>query len=121
MLSEKFDTFPEQHEEEFSKIRKPEYKWGKTTGVPKKVLTPLFKTMTTWPEKFNIHPIIKKIYNAKIQAYEKNEPLDWPTLESLCWATLLEEGYGVRVSGEDVERGPFSQRHSTLSDQEEDK
>ena len=94
--------------------------WGPKTGVPRDVLTQLFTKVTTWPKNFNVHPIVKKLFSERIKLFNNDEPLDWPTLESLCWASVLVEGYGVRVSGEDVERGPFSQRHALISDQKED-
>lgn len=119
VISEKFDPSPDQYEYEFSKIAKPKI-WGPTTGVPRTVLSDLFKKITTWPANFNIHPIVKKLYEERIKLFNNNEPLDWPTLESLCWASVLQEGYGVRVSGEDCERGPFSQRHALISDQKND-
>jgi 2-oxoglutarate dehydrogenase E1 component len=87
-----------QYENPSSKIRAPTM-WGPSTGVPKDVLTELFGKLTTWPSDFNIHPIIKKFYAERIKLFSDNEPLDWPTLESLCWGSILKEGYGIRVSG----------------------
>lgn len=118
-MDNKCDPFPPQYENPSSKIRPPT-QWGPTTGVPKDVLTELFGKLTTWPSDFNVHPIVKKLYNERIKLFTNNEPLDWPTIESLCWAATLKEGYGVRVSGEDCERGPFSQRHALISDQKRD-
>jgi len=119
VLAEKFDPIPPQYENPSSKIRPPTI-WGSSTGVPKDVLSELFVKLTTYPSDFNIHPIVKKLYNERIKLFNNNEHLDWPTLESLCWAATLKEGYGVRVSGEDCERGPFSQRHALISDQKRD-
>ena len=52
------------------------------------------------------------------KAIETGEGIDWATAEALAFATLLDEGYPVRLSGQDCERGTFSQRHSVLIDQE---
>jgi 2-oxoglutarate dehydrogenase E1 component len=75
---------------------------------------------TVWPKDFNIPPTIKKIYDERKNNFNNNEPLDWATMECLAFATLLKEGYGVRLSGQDVERGTFSHRHAFISDQKND-
>ena len=102
-----------------NKIKVPTL-WGKSTGVPHDVLSQLFHKITTWPADFHLHPTIRKIYEERIKCFTHKEPLDWATMESLAWATLLHEGYGVRVSGQDVERGTFSHRHAYVSDQQRD-
>lgn len=68
---------------------RPPTLWGSTTGVPKPVLVDLFNKITTWPSDFNIHPVIKKIYQERINNFNNNENLDWATMESLAWATVL--------------------------------
>ena len=108
-----------EHEYELDQIKKPTL-WGKSTGVPKNVLTDLFKKVTTWPSDFNIHPTIKKIYDERIKNFNNNDNLDWATMESLAFASLLHEGYHLRLSGQDVERGTFSHRHALISDQKRD-
>lgn len=62
----------------------------------------VFDKITNWPADFNIHPTIKKIYEERIKNFNNNEPLDWATMESLAYGTLLKDGYGVRLSGQDV-------------------
>lgn len=69
------------------------------------------------PSDFNIHPQLKKIFQARTQSIETGENIDMATAEALAFATLLNEGFSVRVSGQDVERGAFSQRHAILNDQ----
>ena len=51
-----------EHEIKLEEIKKPTL-WGKSTGVPKNIMSDLFKKITTWPNDFNIHPTIKKIYD----------------------------------------------------------
>ena len=73
------------------------------------------------PDDFNVHKKIKKIYDQRSKNLLENNYIDWATSESLAFATLLNEGYGVRLSGQDVGRGTFSQRHAVLYDQVDEK
>jgi 2-oxoglutarate dehydrogenase E1 component len=71
----------------------------------------------TLPEDMNFHPQIKKIYEARYDSVKKGTGIDWGTAEALAWASLIEKGNPVRISGQDVERGTFSHRHAVLYDQ----
>ena len=73
------------------------------------------------PEEFNVHKRIKKIYEDRLNSVANNTGIDWATAESLAFATLLNEGFGVRLSGQDSGRGTFSQRHAVLYDQVNEK
>ena len=79
------------------------------------------KEIHTLPEDFNPHKRIQKIYNDRQQSINEGKNIDWATAESLAFATLLKDGYGVRLSGQDVGRGTFSHRHAVLYDQENEK
>ena len=79
------------------------------------------KEIHTLPEDFNPHKRIQKIYNDRQQSINEGKNIDWATAESLAFATLLKDGYGVRLSGQDVGRGTFSHRHVVLYDQENEK
>jgi 2-oxoglutarate dehydrogenase E1 component len=72
------------------------------------------------PAGFNVHKTVKRFMDNRLAAIEAGEGIDWATGEALAFATLLDEGHPVRLSGQDVERGTFSQRHSVLNDQERD-
>lgn len=74
--------------------------------------------ITTLPETFKPHRAIKRIYDQRAQMIETEQGVDWATAEALAFATLLIEGNHVRLSGQDVERGTFSHRHSVVHDQE---
>ena len=63
------------------------------------------------PEEFTAHKRIKKIYNDRSVSVLNGVGIDWATAEALAFASLLSEGFGVRLSGQDVGRGTFSQRH----------
>ena len=70
------------------------------------------------PEGFNIHRTIRRFLDARRAAIETGVGIDWATAEALAFGTLLREGHRVRFSGQDSERGTFSQRHAVLIDQE---
>ncbi len=88
------------------------------TSVNEKNLIEIGKQIHHIPSNFNAHKKIRKIYQERIQSIIDGKNIDWATAESLAFATLLKEGYGVRLSGQDVGRGTFSQRHGVLYDQE---
>ena len=87
------------------------------TGVSIEKIKKIGEKITTIPKEFNPHPTIKKIFENKKQMFLTGKGFDWATAEQLAFATLLDEGYPVRLSGQDSGRGTFSQRHSVLRDQ----
>ena len=88
------------------------------TSVKEKILINVAKKIHEIPADFNAHRRIKKIYGDRLASVINGKGIDWATSESLALATLLDEGYGVRISGQDVGRGTFSHRHGVLYDQE---
>jgi 2-oxoglutarate dehydrogenase E1 component len=88
------------------------------SGVDKKTLVSVGKKLTDIPKDFSIHKTLKKILEQKHKMFTENAPIDWSTAESLAFATLLIDGFSVRLSGQDSARGTFSQRHSVLRNQE---
>ena len=78
------------------------------TGVPKETLAVIGDLIHTIPKSFNSHNTITKIYKTRKESILKGESIEWATAEAMAFATLLYEGYGVRLSGEDVQRGTFS-------------
>ncbi|MFM7122320.1 MAG: 2-oxoglutarate dehydrogenase E1 component, partial [Fluviibacter sp.] len=87
------------------------------TKVPAKELKRLGLKLADLPEGFTPHSRVKKIIEDRRSMAEGKLPVDWGMGENLAYATLLAEGYGVRISGEDVGRGTFFHRHATLHDQ----
>jgi 2-oxoglutarate dehydrogenase E1 component len=69
------------------------------------------------PDRFNIHRTVNRFMENRRKMIEEDTGIDWSFAEALAFGTLLREGYGVRLSGQDCERGTFSQRHSVLNDQ----
>ena len=87
------------------------------TGVPVDRLKEVGQALTHVPDNFNVNPKITRQLNAKAKMFETGEGIDWATGEALAFGTLLLEGHPVRLSGQDSERGTFSQRHSVITDQ----
>ena len=87
------------------------------TGVSLEKIKKIGEKMTSIPESFNAHSTLKKIFENKKKMFQTGKGFDWSTAEHLAFATLLDEGYPVRLSGQDSARGTFSQRHSVLKDQ----
>ncbi len=91
------------------------------TGVAPQRLAELATLMTTLPDNFKLHSRVDKVIADRKAMGEGRQPLDWGMAETLAYASLLDEGHGVRISGEDVGRGTFSHRHAVLHDQNRDK
>ena len=88
------------------------------TGVAAETLREIGKKITAVPQGFHVHRTIQRFLDARAKAIETGAGIDWSTAEALAFGSLLLEGRPVRLSGQDSERGTFSQRHSVLIDQE---
>ncbi len=88
------------------------------TAIDKKLFDSLGRTLTTVPDDFPIHKTLQRILDQKREMFESGEKFDWATGEALAFGSLLSEGFGVRLSGQDSGRGTFSQRHSVWVHQE---
>jgi 2-oxoglutarate dehydrogenase E1 component len=91
------------------------------TGVDLDVLKEVGRKITSFPKSFTPHKTIARIMAARRKTIEEGQGIDWATAEALAYGTLLVEGFRVRLSGQDSERGTFSQRHAVLMDQENEK
>ena len=87
------------------------------TAVPLDTLREVGQALARVPEGFAVNPKIARQLEAKKQAIDSGEGIDWATGEALAFGTLLLDGHRVRLSGEDVQRGTFSHRHCVLVDQ----
>jgi 2-oxoglutarate dehydrogenase E1 component len=87
------------------------------TGISKKLMDGLGRTLTAIPDGLNIHPTLNRVLDAKRAMFTSGENFDWATGEALAFGSLLSEGYGVRLSGQDSGRGTFSHRHAVWVDQ----
>ncbi len=87
------------------------------TGIEQKLFDSLGRTLTTIPEGLTVHKTLNRVLDAKREMFKSGRNFDWATGEALAFGSLLSEGYGVRLSGQDSGRGTFSQRHAVWVDQ----
>ncbi|MGE0829894.1 MAG: 2-oxoglutarate dehydrogenase E1 component [Hyphomonadaceae bacterium] len=87
------------------------------TEVGKSKLKQLGKKITETPPDFAMHKTVQRVIEARRKAIDEGRGIDWATAEHLAFASLLDEGFDVRLSGQDSCRGTFSQRHSHFIDQ----
>ena len=90
------------------------------TRVKRKALDSLAKIINTIPAGVNLHPRVAKIYEDRARMAAGDLPGDWGFAENLAYATLLAEGNGLRLVGQDAGRGTFFHRHAILHDQKTD-
>ena len=88
------------------------------TGVEIGELKEIGQKITTLPAGFHLHRTLNRFFDNRRKSIESGVGVDWATAEALAYCSLLLDGYRVRLSGQDSERGTFSQRHSVLVDQE---
>ena len=88
------------------------------TDLPVKTLKQIGQALVSIPESFNLHPKLGRILEARKKMIETGEGIDWSAAEALAFGGLVQEGHLVRLAGQDVQRGTFSQRHAYLIDQE---
>ncbi|RNF02364.1 putative alpha-ketoglutarate dehydrogenase complex subunit Kgd1 [Trypanosoma rangeli] len=87
------------------------------TAVSLEQLKPVIDALKVVPDGFVVHPKLKSVLDRRNETIEKGEGIDWGAAEALAFGSLVLEGTQVRLLGEDVERGTFSQRHAVLHDQ----
>jgi 2-oxoglutarate dehydrogenase E1 component len=88
------------------------------TGTPIEMLKEIGRAITEVPQGFHLHRTIARFLEQRRKAIDTGKDIDWATAEALAFCSLLRDGDPVRLSGQDTERGTFSQRHSVLVDQE---
>ncbi|MDY0330999.1 MAG: 2-oxoglutarate dehydrogenase E1 component [Thiomonas sp.] len=91
------------------------------TAMPLTELKRLAERITTVPQNFKLHPLVEKVIADRARMGRGELPLDWGMGEHLAFASLVANGFPVRLSGEDSARGTFSHRHSVLHDQNREK
>jgi 2-oxoglutarate dehydrogenase E1 component len=91
------------------------------TAVPMPKLKELAKRLTDIPANFKLHPSVERLLAARRDMGEGKQLLDWGMAENLAYASLVDEGHPVRMSGQDAGRGTFAHRHAVLHDQNREK
>tara|TARA_B110001450_G_scaffold253439_1_gene276885 strand:- start:657 stop:1283 length:627 start_codon:yes stop_codon:yes gene_type:complete len=90
------------------------------TGLDTQRFRDLGSLITELPKDAEFHRLVKKIFEARTKSIEDGKDIDWGTAEALAFGSLIQDGYKVRVSGQDVERGTFSHRHAHVFYQDRD-
>ncbi|MBZ0090972.1 MAG: 2-oxoglutarate dehydrogenase E1 component [Sulfuricellaceae bacterium] len=111
-------NFKSAHATDWSHFKKTAWDAPADTRVPLDELQRLALKLSTVPKDFVLHPRVEKILADRRLMGEGKLPLDWGMAENLAYASLLENGYGVRLSGQDSGRGTFFHRHAVLHHQE---
>ena len=91
------------------------------TGVDINSLKEIGRRITLVPNDFNAHKTVQRLLERRREMIETGVDIDWGMAEHLAFATLMRERFPVRLSGQDVERGTFSHRHSVLLDQDSER
>src|SRR5690349_8637241 len=91
------------------------------THVPLPELQRMAERVTSIPEHFKLHPTVARVIEARKQMAAGKTPVDWGMAETLAYASLLSNGYDVRISGQDSGRGTFAHRHAVLHDQDRER
>ncbi|WP_078596826.1 2-oxoglutarate dehydrogenase E1 component [Evansella clarkii] len=94
---------------------------GIETKVDSDVLARINKELLEFPEEFNVFPKLEKILKRRLHAFDEGGKIDWALAETLSLASIINDGTPIRMTGQDTERGTFSQRHIVLHDHETDK
>lgn len=117
-LAEQIDENKDKLAQEWKALRHQDWEKAVDTKVDLARLQALGEKTFSAPESFKAHKIVNKILATRRDMIAGKQALDWGAAENLAYATLLDEGYLVRLSGEDSGRGTFSHRHAVLHDQE---
>ena len=108
---------PYAHAAQWTPYRQTDWRTPVDTRMTRNRLTQLTERLTQIPEGFELHSTVRKVVDHRRQMGEGTLAVDWGMGESLAYASLVEEGYGVRLSGQDCGRGTFSHRHAVWHDQ----
>ena len=113
--------YKRSHAIDFSRYMGVHWRHPVASAVPQADLLRLTEKFTKVPDGFKLRPNVEKIIRERIAMVNGDQPVDFGMAEHLAYATLLTEGYAVRISGEDCGRGTFNHRHAVLHDQNREK
>ena len=115
----KITNFLEDVWSDYRKSNSEDFQTSPDTSVNKKILIKLAKKLNHLPSGKKYFRKIVKLFDDRLKMIESDK-LDWAMGELLAYATLLNEGYSVRISGQDVERGTFSHRHAVVKTEDDE-
>lgn len=110
-------NYKREHALDFSQYLGTHWAHPTDTSLPLADIQRLTDKFTTLPEGFKLHPTVQKVLAARKAMAAGEQNVDWGMAETLAYASLVTNGFGVRISGEDSGRGTFSHRHAVLHDQ----
>ena len=102
---------------DWEKYKNPYSASNVNTALDKKTLTILHEQIDKLPDNFSLHRNVKKILDARKKMIAEHDRIDWGFAENMAYASLLNDGYSIRLSGQDSGRGTFFHRHAVLHDQ----
>lgn len=105
---------------EYEKLKAISEKDTRTTGLELARVKDVGVKISTLPIDAKFHRLVEKIFKTRLESINTGVGIDWGTAEALAFASLIEDGYNVRISGQDVERGTFSHRHAHVFYQDQD-
>jgi len=117
VITEKFD---DAFVVDWSPFRNGDLSQQVKTAIDPERVAPLGQAITTIPDGFKLHPRVRKIMDDRVKMAAGELPMDWGFAETMAYASLLEDGYQVRLDGQDSQRGTFFHRHAVLHDVETD-
>jgi len=108
---------PEEWWQSLRKAAEEDFDQSPVTAISEADFKMLFNGLMKWPQDFKPLRKVEKLLNDKVKLFEAEQKVDWATGELLAYSSLLVEGKGVRMSGQDVKRGTFSHRHAVIYDE----
>ncbi|MGH8592539.1 MAG: 2-oxoglutarate dehydrogenase E1 component, partial [Gammaproteobacteria bacterium] len=114
VVKEAPDEVTDEYRIDFDPFRGTDWRAPATTGLERERVQRLGERFTSLPEGFTLHTSVSRIIENRRAMSRGEHPLDWGFAETLAYACLVEEGYPVRISGQDSARGTFFHRHAVL-------
>jgi len=108
---------PEIWWQSLRKAKAEDFNNSPNTAISSDLLKELFEKLMQWPADFKPLKKVEKLIQDKIKIFQDQQKIDWATAELMAYASLINEGKDVRISGQDVKRGTFSHRHAVLFDE----
>ena len=116
MSKTRLTDYESKHRVDWSKYQGQDWREQVESGLPATDIQRLTEKFTQVPEGFGLHNTAKRVLEQRKEMAEGKQPIDWGMAETLAYASMVTNGTGVRISGEDSGRGTFSHRHAVLHD-----